>query len=379
MFEINLEEYYPEILADKTIICNIRKRPINQIPEELIRQAFIKYLSQEKGYPIERMQIEVPLSRFSKNIQGRADLLIHDDLGNILCLVEIKRPNEILSDRVLDQVEHYVKYINPQTVCVVIGNQIYFCGYDENGIDVLLSNVPTYDSLISGLENEEVIVFPDEIHSNLELNDDDITFLLNNAIIGESTDEKYHKFLIKLYNLYYNRNSKLTFENNRNIDLGIKYSKFGNASGGIFFGEYRSFLNRATNKIVSFAISSITKGENYPTYTSLMFAVEEKGNFHHSLQLRVDKNIIVNENTAEISHDGSLTIGKLGAAKKEELLNFIIEEKPEIVSNNKIILGILKINEEIDINSLDCKNYIENCIDYAILRDKFREIKKGCR
>ena len=93
----------------------------------------------------------------------------------------------------------------------------------------------------------------------------------------------------------------------------------------------------------------------------------------------LDKNIIVNENTAEISHDGSLTIGKLGAAKKEELLNFIIEEKPEIVSNNKIILGILKINEEIDINSLDCKNYIENCIDYAILRDKFREIKKGCR
>ena len=70
-------------------------------------------------------------------------------------------------------------------------------------------------------------------------------------------------------------------------------------------------------------------------------------------------------------------IGKLGAAKRQDLIDFIASKENNILIDNQIILG--EINFENDINSQQeqTQKFIQNLIEYAILRDEFRKHKKG--
>ncbi len=224
MFEIDFTKHKPQTQQNKTYLCNIRKRLISIIPEEEVRQSLINYLITEKGYPIENIQIEVPMSYFEIGAKGRADILIFDNDENVLCLIECKEPREYLTDNVLDQVERYDKYVKAETTCILMGSKIHFFTIMENKV--------------------------------------------------------------------------------------IKLTEF-------------------------------------PSFKIL------------------------------ITHDGTITIGKLGAAKRKDLIDFIQNKKPELIQNGKIFLGKFQAKEEIKANSDDTKEFIKNCIEYAIIRDKFREYKKA--
>ena len=121
----------------------------------------------------------------------------------------------------------------------------------------------------------------------------------------------------------------------------------------------------------------MSSGENSPIGTSLFVAIETNEHSHSSLQLRCDKYINIENHTAKIWHDATITIGKLGAAKRQDLIDFIASKENNILINNQIILG--EINFENDINSQQeqTQKFIKNLIEYAILRDEFRKHKKG--
>lgn len=378
MIEIELSKYSPTILENNSTICNVRKRLIHNIPEEIVRQSFINYLVTEKGYPIDRFEIEVPLSRTIKGKKGRADLLVYDYEGRVLCLIECKRPNEVITDNVFNQILRYNEILNAETLCIVAGNDILFYGFNDLGEFVLFSEIPSYKTLIEKgtIEYYEFETFDFE---KFEYNDENINHLINYGVFGENTDKKYFPFLLNLYNFYLDEDDVLEFSNDKYKDIGIKNTKFGNASGGSFFGDYRSFLKKEENIIVSFSISSMTRGDGFPAFTSLMFAVEEKGHFHLSLQIKVEKHINFDNNFAIITHDGTITVGKLGSAKRSELINFVEEHKPELLKNGSIYLGKFDLKQEINKNSEDIKQFVENCIEYSIIRDEFRRYKKGCR
>jgi hypothetical protein len=67
---INISKYYPTETFKRNgvdcIICMLRNRLIKKKPEELVRQAFIKYLIIEKKIPLKRIEIEFPLTRINK-------------------------------------------------------------------------------------------------------------------------------------------------------------------------------------------------------------------------------------------------------------------------------------------------------------------------
>ena len=377
MIEIELNKYSPELLENNSTLCNIRKRLIHNIPEEIVRQSFINYLVYEKGYPIDRFEIEVPLSRKVNGTKGRADLLVYDYDGRVLCLIECKRPNEVITDDVFNQILRYNDILNAETLCIVAGNEILFYGFNDLNELVLFSEIPSYKTLIEK-GTIEYYEYEPLIFEKIESNDENINLLIDYGVFGENTDKKYFPFLINLYNFYLDDN-KVKFPNDKYLDIGIKNTKFGNASGGSFFGDYRSFLKKDENIVVSFSISSMTRGEGYPVFTSLMFAVEEKGHVHLSLQIKVEKNITFDENFVVITHDGTITVGKLGAAKRSDLLNFVKEHKPNLIKNGLIYLGKFDSNQEINHNSNEIRQFIENCIEYSIVRDEFRKYKKGCR
>ena len=262
-------------------------------------------------------------------------------------------------------------------MCIVIGNYFYFYLNEEK--PKLLTDFPTYKTL---MENGQIEYFlpetvPFEKFSYLEpIPKEEVELYYEEGVFGESTDRKYLPFLFNLYNFYIDENDKLN-SLPKIEDIGIKVTKNGNASGGHFFGNYRAFHNENSKAVVSFSISSMTRGDKYPVNTALLFGVDIKGNFHLSLELRVDKYVSINGHIAEIIHDGTITIGKIASAKRSELIEFIKINKPELLKNDRIYLGAFDISKEIKAELAETKEFINNCIEYALIRDKFRAIKKG--
>ena len=78
-----------------------------------------------------------------------------------------------------------------------------------------------------------------------------------------------------------------------------------------------------------------------------------------------------------ISHNGRITVGKLGAAKTSDLLTYVEERAPDLIVGNKVILGKLDMSELKYVDSPDMMELIINLIRYALLRDEFRECVKN--
>jgi hypothetical protein len=380
MFEVNLEIHKPKRQIDKAYLCAVRKRLIPATPEEEVRQSIINYLLNEKGYPIESLSVEKPLIHFpdGKGKAGRVDIVISDEEENTLCIIECKEPNEHYTDNVIDQILKYDEVVNAESLCIAIGNQFIFLLKEEDKL-LKLTEFPSYKTLI---ENGQVEYFlqEDMLFEKFTFREpiprEEIDFLIENGVIGESTPSEYHPFLVNLYNFFIDRDDVL--EPTHSIeDLGIKLTKYGNAGGGQFVGEYRAFLDLPSKAIISFALSSASKGDGFPSYTSLMLAVDVKGSFHLSLELNIEKYVLIMGNCAEVLHDGRITVGKLGAAKRTDLLSFISNRKPELIKDDRIFLGKFDFDKEIRSEQSETKEFIERCIQYALLRDEFRTMKKA--
>lgn len=377
-FEIDLDKYKSEVLPSRTRICNGRKKIIFDTPEEIVRQAFYLYLTTEKGYPAHRISLEVPMTDFKKGAVGRADMVIYDENDYPVCIVECKREGEYITENIWNQVLNYCEIANAQSVCIVSGNEVVFCSPDSNDQMGYLNEVPAYLNLLAFNFNE---VYDYDIPQfvNLKPGTQSYMLLLDHAVIGADTDQKYYPFLVKLFNLY-NSEAEILFEDKSVEDIRLADKKFGNSSGGGYPGVYRSFLIQEESSVVSLAISSTWSGEGYPTHTTLLFAVEEKraGKTHNhmSLQLRVDKHVELLGYEALITHDGAITIGKKGPGKKQELLDFVSAHNPGLIKGGSVYLGKLNFEEEINPENPETKNFITNSIEYALLRDKFRKSKK---
>jgi hypothetical protein len=374
MFEVDLQKHQPVLRPNNTVLCAVRKRLIHKTPEEVIRQSVIKYLIDEKGYPIGNIDVETPLSRKNKNKKGRADIIIYDFEGNALCLIECKEPKEVLTDRVIDQLLNYDEVFDAYLLCVVIGNSFYLIAKDEKFDEpIVCIEFPDFNTLF---HEGKIEGFLPEIfsHEKYDVNDETADLFIKSGIFGKETGNKFYPFLINLYNFYIDESDKLNLDGYE--DIGVKYQKYGNAGGGSFAGEYRAILEEKSEAIVSFSISSMTSGESKPVYTSLLFAVDIKGYFHLSLELRADKYIEISETSVKITHDGTITVGKLGAVKRSELIDFVKNKNPELVRDGKIFLGAFDLNSEITSSQQSTREFILNSISYALLRDEFRIFKK---
>ena len=58
------------------------------------------------------------------------------------------------------------------------------------------------------------------------------------------------------------------------------------------------------------------------------------------------------------------------------MLDFIKEKKSSLLKDNKIYLGSFDLDKEIKSNQTQTTEFLKNIINYALLRDQFREQKK---
>lgn len=393
MIEFNFEKHKPQIVYDvngkSKYLCNVRKMLIQITPEEKVRQAFLSYLITEMKIPKTQIRVEEPVLHHQHNEdikhKGRMDILILNDEDVPLIVYECKRETECFTDDVYDQTLSYFEAIKTiQFIGVVIGNFVdLISGDGSDGVPKMIkySEHPNYNTLCFGGDTL-IDEFEDEEDERLNFKEPIELELLEKLyyydVVGEGTDRKTLPLLINFFGWILDENDE--FENSYGIqDLGVIFTKFGSAGGGYFTQKFRRFIvnNIVDKPIISIALSAMQSGLNTPRGTSLFVGIGTDKHSHSSLQLRCDNYIEIKNNIATIWHDGTITVGKLGASKKQELLDFISTKENNILFENKIILGKIDFSEEIKSGQNQTKEFIKNLIDYALLRDEFRVLKKS--
>ena len=126
----------------------LRKKYVSLTPEEWVRQHFIHYLIDHKGFPKGLFRIEKVLHyhRLSK----RADIIVCDRTGQPILLVECKAANQQLTQEVFNQAATYNKEIKAYTSIITNGLR-HFCYQTDFSTHRIsfLQTIPSFDELIT--------------------------------------------------------------------------------------------------------------------------------------------------------------------------------------------------------------------------------------
>lgn len=151
MLDIDLFSYHKElttVVKDGITFVKdpIRKKEIQLLPEELIRQCIIHYLIQEMSYPISFIQVERQI-KINKTIR-RFDIVVYDRLFNPMLLIECKSHKVDLNQETFDQIARYNLTINAPYLMVSNGPKSYACKIDFEAKDYqFISQLPDFPSI----------------------------------------------------------------------------------------------------------------------------------------------------------------------------------------------------------------------------------------
>lgn len=124
----------------------LRRKFIALTPEEWVRQHFIHYLTELKGYPPTLLSNEVQLRIGDKTV--RADSVLYDNHLRPRMIVEYKAPSISLTQKVFDQISVYNLLLHVDYLVVSNGLQTYACKMDyDNQKYFFLSAIPDYKDL----------------------------------------------------------------------------------------------------------------------------------------------------------------------------------------------------------------------------------------
>ncbi len=105
---LNLPEYPFKITFKENrhyIFDEIRKKHLVLTPEEWVRQHFIQYLISSKKFPKTLIQIEGGLTL--NHLQKRTDIVIFNNAGERIMVIECKAPVVKINQAVFDQAARY--------------------------------------------------------------------------------------------------------------------------------------------------------------------------------------------------------------------------------------------------------------------------------
>jgi hypothetical protein len=117
------------INGKKCLYDLLRKKWIVLQPEELVRQLFIYYLVEEKGYNKNRISLERGLK--VNTLQKRFDVLIYDMSMQPYLLVECKAPQIAVDQKVFEQISIYNSSLKVPYLVVSNGISSYCCAIDH--------------------------------------------------------------------------------------------------------------------------------------------------------------------------------------------------------------------------------------------------------
>jgi len=149
MKQLNLPEYSFKIKSKEQknyIFDGIRKKFVLLTPEEWVRQNFVRYLIQEKGYSSQLIAIEMTLEY--NRLSYRADVVVYNRNMEPALIVECKAPEVRLSQEHFDQIARYNMQLRVEYLLVTNGINHYCCQIDfEEGKYAFLKDIPHFQEI----------------------------------------------------------------------------------------------------------------------------------------------------------------------------------------------------------------------------------------
>lgn len=373
----------------------IRKKLIYITPEETIRQRVLSYLTDTLHVPIQEIILEQHLSHYGIKSKKRADIIIHgrdaEGISVPIAVVECKAPNVYLDMNAQEQMFEYCELTGADYAMLTNGVDRYCFRYDsEKDEYVSITSLPDYKDMLSDkYEKSDIGELPARILFNqLE------SYLKKD--FSQREEDDYGNGVSKLtpisqevpiFNLWeglLDIRVKIPTGKYKLFELiedyGIRMLSYGNASGGRFYGPYRSFLVKVNENTEFFSIgvtTYCTSASSDKVKTYIVVAHDDEKEAHHALQLAVEDNVTDLGNKVNFYHHGRITVGRKGSRKVDELRRFVEERYPKIISGNHFFLGSLVNDRLWRLDDPDVIEIIENLISYSIFRDEYREYVKN--
>ena len=124
----------------------LRKKYVALTPEEWVRQHFIRFLTDYKGYPKGLLANEVQL--VLNGTKKRCDTVLFNKNLSARMIVEYKAPHIEITQAVFDQITRYNMVLKVDYLIVSNGINHYCCRIDYNTMSyTFLPEIPDYQSL----------------------------------------------------------------------------------------------------------------------------------------------------------------------------------------------------------------------------------------
>ena len=364
----------------------IRKKLILITPEETVRQKMISFIMNSLNIPEKLISVEEKLSHYGVKSNLRADIIINgnDNEGNIypVCIIECKAPDVPISDKTHEQVFKYCDQLGAAYAIVTNGYTTFEYKYNDDESDYIrLETIPTFEEMLNG----EYIEYdwgeypertPFDVLKQMVENhqyDDFISFMTPKeiALPAHNLLECFLDYRVPIPTGNYEVFTIIK-------DYGIRTLSYGNHSGGVFTGPYRSFLIdfNGNTEFVSLGVSTYGSYSSDIEKTVVNVAIDNDESSHHSLQLVLEDNLLIHNGICDFFHHGKIGIGNIGSGKISELRSIVETVAPDLISGNKFYLGSLPVDRLWTLQDKDVIELITNMICYALIRDSYRNYKK---
>ncbi|NOR27372.1 MAG: restriction endonuclease subunit R [Lutibacter sp.] len=148
MHPLNLPTYKFKIKSNENkyfIFDIVRKKYVSLTPEEWVRQHIVRYLVEEKKYPISLITIEKKLT--INKLTKRTDIVVFNTDGLPHIIVECKAASVNINQDAFDQIARYNLKLKANYLFVSNGLNHYYCKMDiENETYIFLETIPKYNS-----------------------------------------------------------------------------------------------------------------------------------------------------------------------------------------------------------------------------------------
>ena len=149
MYSLNLPSYPIKIKekGEKQLIFDfLRRKYVALTPEEWVRQHFVHFLVEHKGYPQALLANEVKLKVGEKKL--RCDTLLYNRDLKPRMIIEYKAPTIQLQQKTFDQISAYNLLLKVDYLVISNGLQHYCCKMDyAQQRYSFLEQLPDYEKL----------------------------------------------------------------------------------------------------------------------------------------------------------------------------------------------------------------------------------------
>lgn len=150
MLSLNLPKYETKICerdGKLQIFDPLRKCHVALTPEEWVRQHFVNFLIESRGFPATLMANEVAIT--VNGMKRRCDTVVYDKQLQPRVIVEYKAPTVKITKEVFAQISRYNLTLKVDYLIVSNGLKHYCCRMDyPNNSYSFLQEIPEYTKIV---------------------------------------------------------------------------------------------------------------------------------------------------------------------------------------------------------------------------------------